>query len=57
MREWLAKKGARLLVMVSERRRLATYTDSEAHRRVAPERDGRLPVNHTRSGGLPPFIG
>lgn len=61
MREWLAKKGGRLLVMVSERRRLATFTDSEAHRRVAPDRDRCLPINHTRmdrtSGGFGPFVG
>lgn len=58
MKAWLSKKGSRLLQMVSERRRLARYTDSEAHRRQAPDRDALLPYNHTRT--MPPsgpFIG
>ena len=52
MRNWLTKKGNRLLLMVSERRRLASYTDSEAHRRTAPDRDAGLPSNHTRTGNV-----
>ena len=51
MKNWLSKKGSRLLVMLSERRKLASYTDPEAHRRVAPGQDSRLPSNHTRTSG------
>jgi hypothetical protein len=50
MREWLARKGGRLLDRFSERRRLAKFTDPEAHRRVAPDRDSLLPRNHTPTG-------
>lgn len=46
MKDWLARKGSRLLDMLSTRRRLANYTDAEAHRRIAPDRDSRLPSNH-----------
>ncbi|SEO09346.1 hypothetical protein [Actinacidiphila rubida] len=57
MKAWLAKKGGRLLTMVSERRRLASYTDPDAHRRMAPDRDALLPPNHTRTTlpGMGPF--
>ena len=54
MKAWLSKKGGRLLDMVSERRRLANYTDPEAHRRVAPDREALLPSNYTRPP-IPPM--
>jgi gamma-glutamyl phosphate reductase len=49
MRDWLSRKGSRLLDMMSQRRRLAKYADPGAHRRGAPERDAGLPINHTRT--------
>lgn len=49
MKDWLSRKGSRLLDMMSQRRRLAKYADPEAHRRVAPDRDSLLPYNHTRT--------
>jgi hypothetical protein len=54
MKEWLARTGSRLLDSMSERRRMAKYTDPEAHRRGAPDRDALLPRNHTRTG-VPPL--
>ncbi|MYS22451.1 hypothetical protein GA0115240_14214 [Streptomyces sp. DvalAA-14] len=49
MKDWLSRKGSRLLDMMSQRRRLAKYADPEAHRRGAPDRDSLLPSNHTRT--------
>ncbi|WP_143120516.1 hypothetical protein [Actinacidiphila alni] len=56
MKAWLARKGGRLLDMMSERRRIAKYTDPEAHRRMAPDRDALLPYNHSRTS-IPPMGG
>lgn len=50
MKSRLSKKGSRLLIMVSQRRKLASYADSDAHRRIGPDQDSRLPSNHTRTG-------
>jgi hypothetical protein len=55
MKDWLSRKGGRLLDMVSQRRRLARYADPEAHRRIAPDRDTRLPSNHTTTSVPPMF--
>lgn len=54
MKAWLSRKGSRLLDMMSQRRGLAKYTDPEAHRRVAPDRDSLLPSNHTPTP-IPPM--
>jgi ribosomal protein S15P/S13E len=54
MKDWLSRKGSRLLDMMSQRRRLAKYADPGAHRRSAPDQDSRLPYNHTRT---PPPMG
>ncbi|MEE4545035.1 hypothetical protein V2S66_24090 [Streptomyces sp. V4-01] len=53
MKDWLSRKGSRLLDLVSQRRRMAKYTDPEAHRRVAQDRDALLPYHHTRTP-MPP---
>lgn len=54
MKDWLYRKGSRLLDMMSQRRRMAKYADPEAHRRGAPNRDALLPQNHTRTS-VPPM--
>jgi hypothetical protein len=54
MKDWLARKGSRVLDVLSQRRRTAKYDDPDAHRRGAPDRDALLPYNHTRTP-IPPM--
>jgi hypothetical protein len=54
MKDWLARKGSRVLDMMSQRRRMAKYDDPDAHRRGAPDRDALLPYNHTQTP-IPPM--